>query len=702
MASANIAVLSSFDRKGIDSAIRELDKLDKATKEASSSITDGLKRVSDKMTDVGKTLTAGVTLPIVGLGVVAGKWASDAAESANKVNVVFGEQAATILAWAKDSERAFGLSEGQANSFFGSVGTMLQGFGLDMSVIPDMSKSIVTLAADLGSFHNLDTAQVMDMISASFRGEYDSIQRVIPTINAAAVETKALAMTGKVAKDSLTAQEKALATYQLMLEGAGPATGDFARTQDGAANSTRIAMAQIRSAGETIGSIFLPIVSAAASKVAEWADKFANLDQGTQKIIVVVAAVAAALGPLLLGVGAVAKSILAVNAAMTTLAANPVVLAIIAITVAIAALVAGAVYAYNNFEWFKNAVDAAWDGIQAAARFAWERVLQPIWTAISWYIQNILIPYFTMLWNIAKSVFEKVASVVSWAWNNVIRPAWTAISWYIQNILVPYFTTLWNIAKSVFNQIADKVMWAWNTVIKPVWDAIYWYIENILIPYYTFLWNAVKSAFDQIATKVMWAWNNVIKPAWDAISWYISNILVPYFTTIWNTVRTVFDAVGSVISWVWQHVISPAFNRITGGIGLLISVFSSIKDTVVNTFSGIFDVIVSPIRNAINWVIRKWNGLEFNVPRFEAFGISVGGGTIGTPDIPEFATGGVFQAPTPGGAGLALLHDGEMILNARQQQQMRAGGDVNVYVTQSDASPYEIGREVVWSLRVAG
>ena len=657
MASANIAVLSSFDRKGIDSAIRELDKLDKATKEASSSITDGLKRVSDKMTDVGKTLTTGVTLPIVGLGVVAGKWASDAAESANKVNVVFGEQAATILAWAKDSERAFGLSEGQANSFFGSVGTMLQGFGLDMSVIPDMSKSIVTLAADLGSFHNLDTAQVMDMISASFRGEYDSIQRVIPTINAAAVETKALAMTGKVAKDSLTAQEKALATYQLMLEGAGPATGDFARTQDGAANSTRIAMAQIRSAGETIGSIFLPIVSAAASKVAEWADKFANLDQGTQKIIVVVAAVAAALGPLLLGVGAVAKSILAVNAAMTTLAANPVVLAIIAITVAIAALVAGAVYAYNNFEWFKNAVDAAWDGIQAAARFAWERVLQPIWTAISWYIQNIL---------------------------------------------VPYFTTLWNIAKSVFDQIADKVMWAWNTVIKPVWDAIYWYIENILIPYYTLLWNAVKSAFDQIASKVMWAWNNVIKPAWDAISWYISNILVPYFTTIWNTVRTVFDAVGSVISWVWQHVISPAFDRITGGIGLLISVFSSIKDTVVNTFSGIFDVIVSPIRNAINWVIRKWNGLEFNVPRFEAFGISVGGGTIGTPDIPEFATGGVFQAPTPGGAGLALLHDGEMILNARQQQQMRAGGDVNVYVTQSDPSPYEIGREVVWSLRVAG
>jgi len=33
--------------------------------------------------------------------------------------------------------------------------------------------------------------------------------------------------------------------------------------------------------------------------------------------------------------------------------------------------------------------------------------------------------------------------------------------------------------------------------------------------------------------------------------------------------------------------------------------------------------------------------------------------------------------------------------------QQRAG-DVNVYVTQSDASPYEIGREILWAMKVAG
>ena len=658
MASANIAVLSSFDKKGIDAATSELKKLEKASTEASNSLMAGFKRAGEKMTEVGKSLTMGLTLPIVGLGVVAGKWASQAEESANKVNVVFGDQAATIMAWAKESERAFGLSEGQANDFFGSVGTMLQGFSIDMGAIPEMSKSILTLAADLGSFHNLDTAMVMDMISASFRGEYDSIQRVIPTINAAAVETKALAMTGKVAKDSLTAQEKALATYQLMLEGAGPATGDFARTQDGAANSTRIAMAQVRSAGETIGAIFLPLVSKAAAAVAGWAEKFGNLDKNTQQIILVVAGVAAALGPLLIGVGAVAKAIVAVNVAMTTLAANPVVLAIIAITVAIAALVAGVIYAYNNFEWFRTAVDKTWDAIQAAVSWAWENVIKPIWNAIVWYVQNLLIPYYTKLAEIATVVFEKIAAVVLWAWNNIIKPAWDAISWYIQNILVPYYTTLATIASAVFEKIAENVSWAWN---------------------------------------------NIIKPAWDAISWYIQNYLIPYFQIMGTVVSTVFGAVSSVIGFVWNNVIRPTFDSIRGAIGGLIGAFYSIRDGISGAFSTVFDIISSPFRAAFNFIARAWNNtvgnLGFSVPDWVP---GLGGKGFSIPKIPEFATGGIFDAPMSGGAGLAVLHDGEMILNQQQQARLLNGGvgDVNVYVNQSDANPYDIGRELVWQLRV--
>ena len=312
-------------------------------------------------------------------------------------------------------------------------------------------------------------------------------------------------------------------------------------------------------------------------------------------------------GIALVAIGAYTVSMAA--AAAATIAAAAPILAIIAV---IAALVAGVIYAYNNIDWFRNAVDTAWDVIQQA---------------------------------------------VSDAWNNVIKPVWEAISWYIENILIPYYKILWNIVKTAFENISERIMWAWNTVIKPVWDAIYWYITNILIP---------------------------------------------YFKMIWEIVSTVFNAAGSIISFVWGNVISPAFERIKSGINILIDVFGTIKGALESAFSTIFDIITWPFRTAFNFIADAWNNtvgkLSFQAPDWVPF---VGGKGFSMPKLPTFASGGIFEAPTPGGAGLALLHDGEMILNARQQQQMLAGGDVNVYVTKSDASPYDIGRQLVWDLKVA-
>jgi hypothetical protein len=45
--------------------------------------------------------------------------------------------------------------------------------------------------------------------------------------------------------------------------------------------------------------------------------------------------------------------------------------------------------------------------------------------------------------------------------------------------------------------------------------------------------------------------------------------------------------------------------------------------------------------------------------------------------IPQFAGGGTFRAPG-GGAGLAILHDGEKVLTPEQQQNS-GGTTVNVY-----------------------
>jgi hypothetical protein len=179
--------------------------------------------------------------------------------------VIFGKNAASVQAWAKTSDRAFGLSEQAALQAATSFGDMFQQIGYTGDAATSASKQVVQMAADLGSFKNLGTDDVLDRISGALRGEYDSLQLVIPNINAARVEQVALTETGKKSTAQLNAQEKAHATLSIIQKDGARAMGDFARTANGAANSEKIAAAQTENLKAKIGKELLPAYIAVVS-----------------------------------------------------------------------------------------------------------------------------------------------------------------------------------------------------------------------------------------------------------------------------------------------------------------------------------------------------------------------------------------------------------------------------------------------------
>lgn len=203
------------------------------------------------------------------VGVAAGKMAiesvkafSDLSEASSKASTIFGKSFGEIERIAEGGAQAMGLSKAAVLDYAGSFGNLFSQLGVTSEKSVDMSKNILQLAADFGSFHNADITEVLNAQSAAFRGEYDALQRFLPLVNAATVEQKAMSMTGKESAATLTAQEKALAVYQLMLEGAGAAQGDFARTSDGLANQQRILKAEFDNVKTSIGGLlqneFLP------------------------------------------------------------------------------------------------------------------------------------------------------------------------------------------------------------------------------------------------------------------------------------------------------------------------------------------------------------------------------------------------------------------------------------------------------------
>lgn len=250
---------------------------------------------------VGSTIKGMARTAVTAFGAFAiGSFASDAvdaandiAESVSKVQTVFGAASKDIERFADGSAQNLGISRRAALDAAGSYGNMFTQLGLGVDVAADMSKGMLTLTADLASFHNADPTEVIEAQSAAFRGEYDALQKFVPTINAAAVETRALADTGKTNASQLTQSEKALAAYKLMVEGAGSATGDFARTSEGAANQQRIMEAETENATASIGQALQPVLAIVVPMIADMASAFAGLTPQLQTATVALAAFAA-------------------------------------------------------------------------------------------------------------------------------------------------------------------------------------------------------------------------------------------------------------------------------------------------------------------------------------------------------------------------------------------------------------------------
>lgn len=219
------------------------------------------RRFSSRFTSVLRAGVAGAAgLTYVGAR-LGSDWidaASDADETSNKALKIFGDQYERMERFASRSAELRGISAQGALDFSSQFGDMFSQIGFADTRAAKMSRTVVQLATDLGSFNNMGTEDVLERISAGFRGEFDSLQKLIPNINAARVETEALAMTGRDSADALTAQEKAAAVLAIVQKDGARAAGDFADTSKGNANQQKILAAQYDDLSAKLGDKLLP------------------------------------------------------------------------------------------------------------------------------------------------------------------------------------------------------------------------------------------------------------------------------------------------------------------------------------------------------------------------------------------------------------------------------------------------------------
>ena len=540
--------------------------------------------------------------------------ASDLNETLSKSSQIFGANSTAIESFGNNAARNVGLSKEAAIAAAAGFGDMFTQLGFATDAAAAMSQQVVIAAADLGSFNNLETADVADRISAAFRGEYDSLQAVIPNINAARVESEALAMTGKTVASELTAQEKAAAVLAIVQKDGARAMGDFERTSDGAANKQKILTAELEDQTTRLGSALLPAWTDLLGVLTDVAvPAFSWLIDNMPLVGSVLGGLAAAL--LVAFAPAIWGAVTAAWAFTAALLANPITWVIIGIT----ALVAGIIWLATQTTFFQD---------------VWTNVTNAIGTAWEWLWTNVLSPVFTA-----------IADIFTWIYNNIIMPIVTGIMIYI-GLWAAVITWLWEAVLSpVFAAIADIFTWIYNNIIMPIVTGIMIYI-GLWAAVITWLWEAVLSpVFAAIGAVFQWIWANVIAPVVGFIQAAIRGVGIVFQWLYSSIIQPVFAAVGAAFNWVWKNVISPVVNSISGAIrnvgNVIRDVFGGIGSFIGSAFQAALDVVRGPINGIIglvNSAIRGLNSLSVTIPDWVPI---VGGQTWGLsiPTIPMLARG---------------------------------------------------------------
>lgn len=206
-------------------------------------------------------------------------------------------------------------------------------------------------------------------------------------------------------------------------------------------------------------------------------------------------------------------------------------------------------------------------------------------------------------------------------------------------------------------------------------------------------WVLLIAAVIALVTIIVMNWDKILaflKKAWD----WIKSAASAVGDWLKNTFKGAVDfLVGLFLNFtplglIIKHfdtlkaAVTTAANWIRAQFDGVVSFFTGIGTKIANATRGMWDGIKNAFRSALNWLIDKWNGLQFTIPSINLpWGGSIGGATIKVPQIPRFHEGGIV----PGRPGQ------EVLINAMAGERITPAGksDQPVHVVlQLDGKPF--------------
>ena len=285
--------------------------------------------------------------------------------------------------------------------------------------------------------------------------------------------------------------------------------------------------------------------------------------------------------------------------------------------------------------------------------------------------------------SVGQTIAKLSSSAVAWVSNTAVKVAdttatvaHTAATW-----LATAATTAFGVAMTVLTSPITLVIAAlvalgvgiyelvkhWDVVKEAAgicWD---WIVGkwNSAGEWFAGVWENIRSAFSSFDNWLQNIFNIDFSDSFgfigDIMNAYLQNV-----SNIFGDVKQIFGGLIDFIAGVFSGDWSRAWNGIVDAFGGIFSLIADIAKGPINMVIGLINGMLDGLESGINWIVRKINGLSFDVPDWvpviggDHFGFDLP--EVGFGSIPYLAQGGYVKPNTP---QLAMIgdnkHQGEVV-----------------------------------------
>lgn len=299
-----------------------------------------------------------------------------------------------------------------------------------------------------------------------------------------------------------------------------------------------------------------------------------------------------------------------------------------------------------------------------------EKLLPKFLAFTAWMQKNktLIVTIGAVIGGIAIAVIAVNAAMTAWT---AVTTAFTAVQAAFNAVMAlnPIFLIV----------IAVAAIIAILVVLQQKFD-IFGKAFEIVGDVFNGVWDVIKSVFNWVVDN----WPLLLPILLGPFGLIIAGVII-FKDQIMNIIKTVIGWIGTAFGAVKDFLVKP-FDLFIGYLNFWKETVIGVFDGIKKVAGGIFDTLGGAFKAIINTIIRGWNKIEFKIPGFKIGPVGFDGFTLGLPDVPLLAEGGIVTTPTlamigeAGPEAVIPLNKSEMIGSSPNITINVNGGDPNTIV----------------------